>query len=576
MFNAKISKHFTDAETRGPRRVIDELRSIQHEFGYLPADRLHDLAAKIQVPLSQIHAVASFYPHFHLTPPAQAEVRVCADMACHLRGGTDLKRGLEQAFSGGGPEKVALRNVSCLGRCDQAPALSINDRIYSSLDEHRATALVRDVLSGRPLPEEKQDQRRAPVLSDPYSGAPKYSLVRQFVEAPDWNTVITTLKAAGLRGMGGAGFPTGSKWEIVRNAPGKERYIVCNADESEPGTIKDRFIMENVPYLLIEGMIMAGLVTGARRGILYIRHEYERPREILQEEIDRCYREELLGARVLGTNLGFDLEIFVSPGGYICGEESALLEAIEGKRAEPRNKPPFPGTNGLWNQPTAINNVETFTFATVILARGAEWFKEQGTNGAFGMKFVGISGDVNRPGVYEVPMGTKYSHLIYDYAGGILDGRKLLAYAPSGPSSGYLPASMADLPLDWNAVAQAGSMVGSGAIVVFAEGRCMLDMALNAVRFYRNESCGKCVPCRVGSQKLVEMLSGWTEGRSSSTDLQLLDELTHALKMTSICGLGQVVPVPIASVLKHFREVVDEHLTHRRCTAGVCFPRGTA
>jgi NADH:ubiquinone oxidoreductase subunit F (NADH-binding) len=370
--------------------------------------------------------------------------------------------------------------------------------------------------------------------------------------------------------MGGAGFPTGNKWEIVRNAPGKAKYIVCNADESEPGTIKDRFIMETVPHLVIEGMIIAGLVTGARQGILYIRHEYEEPREVLQEEIDRCYREGLLGKRILSSDLAFDLEVFVSPGGYICGEESALLEAIEGKRAEPRNKPPFPGTNGLWNQPTVINNVETFTFATVILARGPEWFKTQGKNGSAGMKFVGVSGDVNRPGVFEVPMGTKYSELIYEHAGGVLENRNLLAFAPSGPSSGYLPASMVDLPLDWNAIAAAGSMVGSGAIVVCAEGRCMLDMALNAVRFYRNESCGKCVPCRMGSQKMVEMLTGWTEGRSSDGDRQLLEELSSAMKLTSICGLGQVVPVPIASVLKHFPDVVADHLDRRHCPAGVC------
>ena len=213
--------------------------------------------------------------------------------------------------------------------------------------------------------------------------------------------------------------------------------------------------------------------------------------------------------------MAFDLEIFVSPGGYICGEESALLEAIEGKRAEPRNKPPFPGTNGLWNQPTVINNVETFCLATVILARGVEWYKSQGTNGAVGMKFVGLSGDVIHPGIFEVPMGTTYNDLIFKYAGGIPDGKQLLAFAPSGPSSGYLPAAMASLPLDWNAVAAAGSMVGSGAIVVCADDRCMLDMALNATRFYRNESCGKCVPCRMGSQKMVEMLKGWTEGQSS-------------------------------------------------------------
>ena len=300
-------------------------------------------------------------------------------MSCHLRGAPALKRGLEQAFGAGGAEKVAVRNVSCLGRCDQAPALSINDQIYTNIDEQRTLGLVHDVLAGRELPAAQSSHKPLPVLSDPYNGSSNYSAVRQFVQTPDWPGVVATLKAAGLRGMGGAGFPTGSKWEIVRNAPGKEKYIVCNADESEPGTIKDRFIMENVPYLVIEGMIMAGLVTGARRGILYIRHEYHRPKEILQAEIDRCYRDGLLGPRILGSDLAFDLEIFVSPGGYICGEESALLEAIEGKRAEPRNKPPFPGTNGLWNQPTAINNVETFTFATVILSRGADWFKSQGT-----------------------------------------------------------------------------------------------------------------------------------------------------------------------------------------------------
>ena len=553
--------------------MFDELRVIQHEFGYLPADELRRLAGKIDVPLSQIHAVASFYPHFQLTPPPQVDVRVCADMSCHLRGGVEVKASLDKAFRGTNPEAVTVRDVSCLGRCDQAPAISINDQIYCNVQGERTAAVIKDLLSGGALPELPQDRHRVPVVSDPYNGTSNYSVVRRFVETRDWAGIVATLKASGLRGMGGAGFPTGSKWEIVRNARGKEKYIVCNADESEPGTIKDRFIMENAPWLVIEGMITAGLVTGARRGILYIRHEYENPKEILLEEIERCYREHLLGANILGSDLSFDLEIFVSPGGYICGEESALLEAIEGKRAEPRNKPPFPGTNGLWNQPTAINNVETFAFATVILVRGVEWFKAQGKNGSAGMKFVGISGDVNRPGIFEVPMGMKYSELIQDYAGGVLDGRALLGFAPSGPSSGYLPAPMADLPLDWNALAAAGSMVGSGAIVVCAEGRCMLDMALNAVRFYRNESCGKCVPCRVGSQKMVEMLTGWTEGRASDSELQLLDELSTAMKLTSICGLGQIVPAPIQSVLKHFPEVVSEHVKNRRCPTGVCIPK---
>ncbi|MGA2372787.1 MAG: NAD(P)H-dependent oxidoreductase subunit E [Candidatus Korobacteraceae bacterium] len=556
---------------RSAATVFEELRAIQREFGYLPAEQLKILSGSINTPLSQIHAVASFYPHFHLTPPPKVDVRVCADMSCHLCGADQLKADLETAFRGANPQDVCIREVSCLGRCDDAPAITVNDNIYAPMSSQTAVSMVRDVLVGRPLPEHQVKKERKRAISDPYSGSGGYAVVRRFVANRDWQEIIAALKASSLRGMGGAGFPTGLKWEIVRNAPGTTKYIVCNADESEPGTIKDRFIMENLPYLVVEGMIVAGLVTGARKGTVYIRHEYEHSRDVLQQEIERCYRNGLLGTRILDSDLAFDLEIFVSPGGYICGEESALLEAIEGKRSEPRNKPPFPGTNGLWNQPTVINNVETFCLATVILARGVEWYKSQGTNGAVGMKFVGLSGDVMRPGIYEVPMGTTYDDLIFKYAGGIPDGKQLLAFAPSGPSSGYLPAAMTNLPLDWNAVAAAGSMVGSGAIVVCAEDRCMLDMALNATRFYRNESCGKCVPCRMGSQKMVEMLKAWTEGQSSEDDLQVLDELSTAMRLASICGLGQVVPVPIASILKHFPNVVDDHLVRRRCPGGVCF-----
>jgi formate dehydrogenase beta subunit len=551
--------------------VFEELRAIQRDFGYLPADQLQTLAASINVPVSQIHAVASFYPHFHLSPPPRVDVRVCADMSCHLCGSDKVRSALDSAFQGADPEEICIRDVSCLGRCDQAPAVMMNDKIYGQVNSRDAVTMAQDVLAGKPLSASHHDAERMAVVSDPYQGRGQYAVVRHLVETRNGQEIIETLKAAGLRGMGGAGFPTSSKWELVRNAPGSPKYIVCNADESEPGTIKDRGIMENVPYLVIEGIITAGLVTGARKGILYIRHEYNHPEEILREEINHCYQQGLLGSRILGSDLVFDLEIFVSPGGYICGEESALLEAIEGKRAEPRNKPPFPVTNGLWNQPTVINNVETFCLATVILGRGVDWYKAQGKNGSVGMKFVGISGDVLHPGIFEVPMGTTYGELIYENAGGIPGGGKLLAFAPSGPSAGYLPALMTNLPLDWNAVAAAGSMVGSGAIVVCAEGRCMLDMALNATRFYRNESCGKCVPCRVGSQKMVEILKGWTTGQGSKDDMQVVDELSKAMRLTSICGLGQVVPVPIASVMKHFPGIVEEHIVHRHCPGGVCF-----
>jgi NADH:ubiquinone oxidoreductase subunit F (NADH-binding) len=346
--------------------------------------------------------------------------------------------------------------------------------------------------------------------------------------------------------------------------------VVCNADESEPGTIKDRFIMRNLPHLVIEGMIIAGVVTGAQKGILYIRHEYHAQEKILHEEIERCYQEGILGSNVLGSGLVFHLELFVSPGGYICGEESALIEAIEGKRAEPRNKPPFPVAQGVFNKPTALNNVETFANVPQILVKGVEWYKAQGLGGAAGLKFVGISGDVRKPGVFEIPMGLPMSEVIFKLAGGIVDGKKLKAFAPSGPSSGYLPASQADVRLDFKSLAAIGSMLGSGAIVVCAEGRCMLDMALNAVKFFRNESCGKCVPCRMGSQKMVDILTGWTHGKGSPADMLLIDDLTEALKLTSICGLGQFAHAPLSSVLLHFREEIDAHVQGHRCPEGVC------
>ena len=558
--------------------VFDELRSIQRAHGYLPEAELRSLAERLELPLFRLQAVASFYPHFFLKPPARAEVRVCGDMACHRYGANQMRERLEARYQG---QDVNIRHVSCLGRCDLAPAIAVNDQIFEKVNDPGASALIDFALAGA-SPEQLAERRAHPhhgrVECDPYPDqGSQYGVLRQFVQSKDWASLIATLKASGLRGLGGAGFPTGMKWELVRNQPGPEKYIVCNADESEPGTIKDRHIMTNGGHLLIEGMILGGLVAGARSGIIYIRHEYTDQEHILQHELDRCYREGILGDNIMGSGLGFDLQIFVSPGLYICGEESALLEAIEGKRAEPRNKPPFPGQvgGGLWAKPTVINNVETFFFVPVILARGVDWMKTAGKNGSAGVKFVGVSGDVVNPGVFEVPMGTSYRELIEGFAGGVPKGRTLKSYAPSGPAGGYLPASMLDLPLDWNAMTAAGATVGSGAIVVCDDRACMLDMALNSVRFFRNESCGKCVPCRTGSTKLAEMLTEWTKGRRRANDLVLYEELCHALKMASICGLGQVVHVPIASVMKHFPEEVEAH-AKGHCPAGVCFRIGAS
>ena len=547
--------------------VIEGLRAIQREHGYLPTEELSALAQRLSVPLYQVQGVASFYPHFRLAPPPMVEVKVCGDMSCHLRGAGALVRAAEQRAATLPGAKVG--HVSCLGRCDRAPAAVVNDVILAGMTPEKLNDLITSIAGGAPVTHHEPAPAPVPLRVDPYAGGRRYEAVRAFVPRRDVSELLSTLKASDLRGLGGAGFPTGMKWEIVRGAAGSPKYVVCNADESEPGTIKDRFILDHVPHLVIEGMILAGLVVGAHEGIIYIRHEYEAQAEHLERELAACRRDGLLGRSVLGSDLTFDVRVFISPGGYICGEESALLEAIEDKRAEPRNKPPFPGTHGLWQKPTIINNVETFASVPLILVKGVEWFKAQGANGASGIKFVGISGHVARPGVYEIAMGTPVREVI-DHAGGVLGGRALKAFAPSGPSSGYLPASMAGVSLDFASLQKAGSMLGSGAIVVCAEGTCMLDMALNSVRFFRNESCGKCVPCRVGSAKLVDILERAARGRGEAADYDMIRDLSEAMRLASICGLGQIAPAPVQSVITHFTDEIEAHILRRTCPSGVC------
>ena len=551
--------------------IIEELRAIQHRLRFLPAEELRALAARINVPLYRLYAVASFFPHFRLTPPAPVEVRVCVDMSCHLWGASRLQRSLEGTAKQMGTETVVVTEVSCLGQCDGAPAASINDQIYRNIAEQEVRSLIASAAAGRPLPRLRTASSPKSLRSDPYPDGARFQALRRLVQTRDFAGTIAALKAGDLRGMGGAGFSTGLKWELVKNAPGDGKYVVCNADESEPGTIKDREVMQVIPHLMIEGMIIAGIAVGARNGIIYIRHEYDLERETLEQALEVARREGVIGNAILGSDLSFNLEIFVSPGGYICGEETALLEVIEGKRAEPRNKPPFPVTHGLHNKPTVINNVETFALVPVILVKGPDWFKAQGQHGASGLKFLGVSGHVRNPGVYEVPMGIPASEVIFRLAGGLPEGKSLKAFAPSGASSGFLPASMVDVPLDFKSLAQVGSMLGSGAIVVVAQGTCMVDMALNVAKFFRNESCGKCVPCRVGSQKIVDILTDVTRGKGSSQDLDLIEGLEETLLLTSICGLGQVVPNPIKSVITYYKDEVDDHVARKRCVSGVCF-----
>ena len=563
-----------------PTGVFEDLRHVQDAHGYVSAKEIELIAERRGVHVRDVHTVASFYPHFRLKAPVPVDVRVCDDMTCHLHKAHQLKASLEAKYAHL-PNVVRVRDISCVGRCDHAPVLTLNDRYYEKVSLGDAMQLidreiaVRDAEHGAHLPHSapprSPEERGVKIQCNPYgSKEERYGIIRELLTKKNVDETLLKLKEGELRGMGGAGFPTFTKWEGCKKSRGERKFVVCNADESEPGTIKDRFILQYLPHMVIEGMMVCAAIVGAQYGYLYIRHEYELQADILREELDHARSLGLLGKNLLGSGQDFDMEVFVSPGGYICGEETALMEAIEGHRSEPRNKPPRTINSGLWKSPTALNNVETFTHAITILGRGGDWYKGFG-QGCAGIKFVGVTGHVVNPAIFEVPMGISYRELIYEYAGGPPPGREVIGFAPSGPSSGYLPASMLGLPLDWDKVKAAGSMLGSGAVVVCADNACMLDMALTSVRFYRNESCGKCTPCRIGTQKLVDLLENWTRGVVGPGDQAMLKDLSQVLRQTSICGLGQIAPAPIQSVMKHFPDVMKEHLEDRFCRAGICF-----
>jgi len=539
--------------------LIPELNAIQSRLGWLPREELVALARRMRRPLYEIEGLVSFYPHFRTEAPPRVALHACRDLSCWLAG---CAPGFADRY---GPD-VEFREVSCLGRCDMAPAVAVNDHPARAADADTAVEAARE---GRPPPTHKPTSpTRYP--NDPYlhsagSGAPnspapnspaepaqrgRYAVLRELVggglSVPE---VIATLKESGLRGMGGAGFPTGKKWELVAAQPGPVKYAICNADESEPGTFKDRQILADQPHLVLEGLLIGMLCVGAEQGWVFIRHEYGPEEQVLRAEINALRAEGLMGTDVLGSGRTLQVDIFTSPGGYILGEESALIECMEGHRGEPRNKPPFPGVYGLHGRPTLMNSVETFADVPGIVARGAQWWIDAGLGESVGWKFFAVSGHIANPGVYCVPMGTTARALL-ETAGGMAGGARLAAVQPGGASSNFLTPDQLDVPLDFNTLATAGSMLGSGALVVIAEGTDLLAAATNVLRFFRDESCGKCVPCRVGSTKAHTLLtSALTRGGLDDAGAAQLVELEYAMRKTSICGLGQVALGPVISVL---------------------------
>jgi NADH:ubiquinone oxidoreductase subunit F (NADH-binding)/NADH:ubiquinone oxidoreductase subunit E len=554
--------------------IVQELQKIQERCGWLPAEELRALSTRTGVPLHRIHEVASYYPLYRLKPPPKVDIKVCRDMACHMAGAQKLRAEVGAIAAEYPAGEVVVDGVSCLGRCDGAVAAAVNDHHYFT---GQTAESIRDLVArahaGKPLPHRHGEVGALGFQIDVYGGTPAYRALAKWLANPDASALLKELEQSGLRGMGGAGFPTFRKWSAVRGAPGAPKYVVCNADESEPGTFKDRELMLRAPWLVIEGIVLAGLVVGAERGWIYIRHEYPECIEAVRAEIDRAKKAGVFGPDVAGKGASFDLDVFVSPGGYVQGEESALLEAMEDRRGEPRNKPPFPVFQGLYGKPTVINNVETLSWVPGIMINGGSWYRDKGVRGAIGMRLVSISGDVAKPGVYEVPFGQTLRELV-ETAGGMANGRPLKAAGLSGPSGGFLPAlipvselppkfsaarvpagqthfNLLDLPLDFGACGEMGAMLGA-ACVVYDDTRDMVSQAVNAAEFYRNESCGKCVPCRVGGQKLVEMSTELAEGRSPPGRMELIRDLGETMGITSICGLGQVASNPVTSLLRYF------------------------
>ena len=528
--------------------LIPALNAIQERVGWLPREELMALSREVHRPLYEIEGLVSFYPHFRTTPPARVALHVCHDLSCWLREGEDRLADLRARY--GEDAEVELVEVSCLGRCDIAPAAAVNERpvAVSGVDDLVETARSSSV-------EELVAASRAePWPNDPYpagSGvAERYASLRALLAGDlDPDDVIGTLRDSDLRGMGGAGFPTGQKWGLVR-AAGGVTYAICNADESEPGTFKDRQILADQPHLVLEGLLLGMAVVGAEQGWVFIRHEYGPEEAVLRAEIEALRDAGVIGQDACGSGRRLDVDVFVSPGGYILGEETALLECMEGHRGEPRNKPPFPGNYGLNGRPTLLNSVETFADVPVILQRGADWWKSQGIGDSAGWKFFAVSGHVANPGMYCVPMGTTVGQLI-DAAGGVRDGAELAAVQPGGASSNFIGPDRLDVRLDFGALAEAGTMLGSGAMVVIAEGTDLLAASTNVLRFFRDESCGKCVPCRVGSMKAHTLLRETLDtGRPLDQDRrETILRLEETMRKTSICGLGQVALGPVVSVL---------------------------
>lgn len=530
------------------------------------------------------------------------EVLVCGGTGCKSSRSSEIIDNLRKAIEDAGlGEDISVKITGCFGFCEKGPIVKVlPDNIFyvkvtpedanEIVDKHLKNGqVIERLLYTEPSLKEKvkrQDEMsfykkqmrialRNCGLINPedireYIGADGYLALGKVLTTMSSDEVINTMLASGLRGRGGGGFPTGRKWEFTKKSKAEQKYIICNADEGDPGAFMDRSILEGDPNSVLEAMAIAGYAIGASKGYVYIRAEYPLAIERLTIAISEARDRGLLGDKILGTNFNFDIELKYGAGAFVCGEETALIHSIEGNRGEPTTKPPFPAVSGLWKKPTCVNNVETLANIPAIINRGAKWYSSIGTKTSKGTKVFALAGKINNVGLVEVPMGTTLREIIFDIGGGIKNGRGFKSVQTGGPSGGCIPAQDLDTPIDYETLMAIGSMMGSGGMIVMDEDNCMVDIAKFYLDFTVDESCGKCTPCRVGNKRLLEMLTKITDGKGTEEDLEKLEELSYVIKDTALCGLGQTAPNPVLSTMKYFKNEYDAHIKDKKCPAGVC------
>lgn len=529
-------------------------------------------------------------------------ILICRGTACLSSESQEIQNELQNQLKNRGiEEQVRVVHTGCFGFCARGPVMVVLPRgtLYCEVRVEDISEIVeRHILGGEvverllyrdPKTEtntEKIDEinffhrqvrialRNCGLINpddiDEYIARDGYKALGQVLTGYTPEAVVNIIKKAGLRGRGGGGFPTGLKWELTRKSPADLKYVICNADEGDPGAFMDRSILEGDPHSVLEAMAIAGYAIGASQGLVYVRAEYALVVERLEAAVKQAKEKGFLGKNLFESGFNFDIDLRLGAGAFVCGEETALITSIEGNRGEPRPRPPFPAQKGLWGKPTLINNVETLANIPAIILNGAEWFAGFGTEKSRGTKVFALAGKIGNTGLIEVPMGISLREIIYDIGGGIPEGRQFKAAQTGGPSGGCIPAKLIDISIEYDSLLEVGSMMGSGGLIVMDDRDCMVDIAKFYLEFMCDESCGKCTPCRVGTKRLLEILERITEGRGREEDIDLLRELGHGIKATSLCGLGQSAPNPVLSTLRYFEDEYLAHVRDKVCPAGVC------